>query len=91
MIRIDGVYYVGCPYKEVEPRAFEILSYHSDWIRGHTPVTTGRAPWLPTPFMQAMHATDAAFAQVRKQRADEKKAARDLQGGVRLPGGFRAA
>lgn len=68
----------GCPYDEVPRYAFDVLSYQSDWALGHTPVTTGRAPWLPARFLQGIRwagqCMDRAEADAQKRIAEKFKA-----------------
>ena len=45
-----------CPRIGLGPEVFEMVAHFNDWDNGHTPVTTGRAPWLTGPFIDAMHA-----------------------------------
>lgn len=54
-----------------------MIRQYNDWDRGHTPVTTGRAQWLPSPFLQAMHAVRAA---VNTCNAEAREKARRSHG-----------
>lgn len=63
-----------------------MLTYAQDWELGHSPVTTGRAPWLPSVFIQAVHAASAAMRSARQhaqQRAYATVTGREKIGGVR--------
>ena len=51
-----------------------MLSHYSDWDNGHTPVTTGRAPWLTLPFIQAMHETRNAISRENELARERHKA-----------------
>lgn len=48
--------------------------YFDDWKLGIHPVGTGRAPWLPTPFVQAMHAFRATEGREKVAAAEKMKA-----------------
>lgn len=65
MIRDEetGQFLTGCLYNAVPSESFEMVAYHGDWEKGHNPVSTGRAPWLPSPFIQGMHTTRAYIAE----------------------------
>ncbi len=45
-----------------------MLAYFEDWKDGHSPVTTGRAPWLAGPFVEAMHFIRNTYAAERIAR-----------------------
>lgn len=49
-----------------------MLAAFQDWQVGHSPVTTGRAQWLPAPFIQAMH---VARNVIREQEAAARRKA----------------
>ena len=53
-----------------------MVQYHSDWEKGHTPVTTGRAPWLTVPFVQAMHCISSLVRAEEAKQLDRAKAGR---------------
>lgn len=55
-----------------------MLAAFQDWKIGHSPVSMGRAPWLPVPFLQAMHhiaATNAAEEVAFHDRMRKKRQA----------------
>lgn len=51
--REDGTWDYGCPWSFLED-AVRTLERFADWKVGIHPVSTGRAPWLPGPFEEAM-------------------------------------
>jgi len=44
-----------------------MLAYFADWELGIHPVSVGRAPWLPSPFMHAMHEVRSAQTAERNE------------------------
>lgn len=81
---IDGERFIDrCPVQEIGEEAWTMIACYNDFDAGHTPVTMGRAPWLPSPFVQAMHAIRHAVndgnTQHRK-RLEEKNRPRGPHG-----------
>ena len=51
-----------------------MIAAYNDWEGGHTPVTTGQAPWLPMIFVQAVHAVRDAVSELRAENAAAARA-----------------
>lgn len=74
MIRVGDTVLEGCPFGALPSEAYEAIAYHGDWEAGHSPVTTGRAPWLPAPFLHAMHAVRNAINEHTRLRTERQTA-----------------
>ena len=73
MIRLGDRIVEGCPFEQIAAEAFEVLAYFEDWESGHSPVTTGRAPWLPAAFVQGMHVARSEIARAKVEALDRNK------------------
>lgn len=58
-----------------------MLAAYQDWKSGHTPVTTGRAPWLPSPFLMAMHHARSSTAVAEAEWQERMRKRRQAMGG----------
>ena len=61
-----------------------MISAHNDWESGHTPVTLGHAPWVPTLYRDAVREVAAAVrraADAARSRAAAQARSRDFRMG----------
>ena len=66
--------YDRCPWPDLAEAKAAYLAF-KDWRRTLHPVNTGRAEWLPDPFLEAMHVIEAAVEE-QEQRARDAAAAK---------------
>lgn len=53
--------------------AFDVANFYADWEQGHSPVTTGQAPWLPSKFVQGMHFVRNEIGREKIKRLKESQ------------------
>lgn len=49
---------------------------HNDWEAGHSPVTLGRAPWLPAVYAEGVHEVASVVRRCNaeaRMRADQRR------------------
>ncbi len=66
----------GCPRDTFPAETYQIVSAWAAYMKGHTPVTLGRAPWLPGVFEDAVNEVQAAHAQGEREAAERRNASR---------------
>ena len=66
---LDGEWRADCPHEVIPAWACEVLAAADDYEKGHTPVTQGRAPWLPGAYLECV---GKARIELNRQRAKKR-------------------
>jgi len=73
---LDGTWHNGCVLDVVSQESWDAMSWSVDYENGVTPVSLGRASWLPWPFVEAMREVRAAISNERRKHAERAQAKR---------------